>query len=549
MSLKEQFLQRIQQGLQRSSIQSPSRWAENYRMMDHPYPGRWTWDYHPWLKDMHDSRATHNIGQKAAQMGYTELGLNLVFYSMDILRVDCMYILPNTKPDAADFSTGRFNRAIELSPHIKNMFTETNNVGHKKSGNVNLYVRGSNSRAQLKSVPISGLVFDELDEMMQKNLALAEERQSGQVIKWNWKISTPTIPGNGINKYYNDSTQEHFFFRCPSCSKLIELKFPESLVITGTSLHDPDLAKSHLICTECKCVLQHENKKYMLKNGIWVPSQHTRDTRGFGVSQLYSSTMPPAEIAEKVIKAESDQFEEQELYNSKLGLPHVARGARVTKVDVDRCMKSHKMIDGTPDSTRLITMGVDVGRLCHVEISEWFLSGNDAVGPDVNMHAFPTVLKALTCDFPELNKLMRFFQVRAAVIDFLPETRKSLEFANTFPGFVWCCMYNHHVKAKNITSTEKAFTVSVNRTSWLDLSLGRFMSGMIHLPQDIPEDYRIHVQAPIKVPRRDANGESVSFYETPGSLADHFAHARNYCEIALPFALGYGPTVNSDKVL
>lgn len=549
MSLRNLFLARIQQGLLRSSIQKPSSWAEKYRVMDHPYPGPWTWKYHPWLKDMHDSRAGENVGQKAAQMGYTELALNLVFYSMDILRVDCLYVLPNTRPDAADFSTGRFNRAIELSPHIKAMFTETNNVGHKKSGTVNLYIRGSNSRSQLKSIPVSGLVFDELDEMTQENLSLAEERSSGQVIKWNWKISTPTIPGNGINAYYNNSTQEHFFFRCPACSRLIELKFPESLVITADSIHDPKLKESHYICYECKKELPQHGKPEFLSTGVWVPSQTTNDTRGYHVSQLYSSTITPASLADKFLKAQNSVFDEQEFYNSKLGLPHVSRGARITETDVKTCIKSHKMIAGHNDNTRLITMGIDVGRVCHYEISEWFLSGTNAVGPDINMFAFPTVLRAGTCDFPELVKLMNFFKIKAAVIDYLPETRKSIEFANTFQNFVWCCLYNHHVKAKNISATDKQQTVSVNRTAWLDLSLGRFQSQMIHLPQDIPEDYKTQVQAPVRKPKRNPQGEEVSVWETPGSLADHYAHARNYCEIALPFALGYGPTINSDKII
>jgi hypothetical protein len=549
MSLRNLFLSTIQQGLQRKSIQKPSAWAEKYRIMGTPYPGPWTWDHHPWLKDMHDSNASENIGQKAAQMGFSELALNLVLYNLDIPKYDCLYVLPNTRPDAQDFSISRFNKAIDLSEHIENMFTETNNVGLKKAGTAILYVRGSNSRKQMKSIPTGIIIFDELDEMLKKNITLAEERSAGQVFKMNWKISTPTIPGNGINEYFMNSTQEEYFFKCPSCSKRIQFKFPESLVITGESIHDPNLVNSYYICYECKAVLPQEAKPYYLKNGIWVPKVQTHNSRGFHVSQLYSSTISPTELATKFLKAQQSQVEEQEFYNSKLGLPHVARGARVMPSDVDQCIKSHKMIEGHDKSGRLITMGVDVGRVCHYEISEWFLSGTDVTGPDLNMFAFPEVLRAGTCDFPELVKLMNHFRINSAVIDYLPETRKSIEFASKFPGFVWCCLYNHHVKAKNISATDKTYTVSVNRTAWLDLSLGRFMSQQIRLPQDIPHDYKTQVQAPVKVSRYDQYGEVVSRFETPGQMADHYAHARNYCEIALPFAMGYGPTINSEKVM
>ncbi len=117
---------------------------------------------------------------------------------------------------------------------------------------VNLYIRGSNSRSQLKSVPVSLVIFDELDEMNLNNIDLAEQRTSGQLTKEIWKISTPTVAGRGINKYYVDSTQEKFIFRCPGCSKHISFRFPESLVITGDDSDDPDIQFSHLICTECK---------------------------------------------------------------------------------------------------------------------------------------------------------------------------------------------------------------------------------------------------------------------------------------------------------
>jgi hypothetical protein len=80
----------------------------------------------------------------------------------------------------------------------------------------------------------------------------------------------------------------------------------------------------------------------------------------------------------------------------------------------------------------------------------------------------------------------------------------------------------------------------VDRTSWLDLSLGRFKNGTITLPMDTSIDYKQHIMAQVRIPKKDANGNPIASYETPGNRHDHYGHARNYAEIALQFALGLG---------
>lgn len=547
-SLKSQFLARIQAGFQRRSIASASQWAEMYRVVGHPFPGRWTWEHHPWLREMHDSKAEKNVGQKAAQMGYTELVLNLTFYTMDVERKDVLYLLPNTSPDCTRFSAGRFNSAVEMSDYLSKVFTDVNNVGHKKAGLANVYINGMNSRSGLKGLPVTGLVFDELDEMPDENITLAEARSDGQLVKWDWKISTPTIPLVGINKYYLESTQERFFFKCPCCSRQTEFRYPESLVVLGDHVLDPELKKSHYICYQCKGVLEHLDKPKFLKNGYWVPHAKNTDVRGFHVSQMYSSASggKPEALARKVIKARANATDEQELHNSNLGSPFIVADAKITDTDLEKCIKEHVTVDHAK-GTDVITMGVDVGKVCHVEIDDWYFTGK-YVGDEINMNAVPKVVWFGTCDFPELVKLMHNFQVKAAVIDALPETRMSEEFARKFPGFVQLCYYNHHVKAKNIVSAGNS-VITVNRTSWLDLSLGRFRRETILLPRNIDREYREHVKAQVRKPSRNQHGEAVAQYITPPGVADHYGHARNYAEIALPLAMGYGPSQNITKAV
>ena len=68
----------------------------------------------------------------------------LPIYHLDMHSRDALYVLPR-ETDARNFSAGRFDAAMELSPHIADMFTHVKNVGHKRARAANLYIRGGQS--------------------------------------------------------------------------------------------------------------------------------------------------------------------------------------------------------------------------------------------------------------------------------------------------------------------------------------------------------------------------------------------------------------------
>ncbi len=79
--------------------------------------------------------------------------------------------------------------------------------------------------------------------------------------------------------------------------------------------------------------------------------------------------------------------------------------------------------------------------------------------------------------------------------------------------------------------------IYVNRTYWLDTSQTRYRRGQrgIIIPYDRPKDYNIHIKNLVRHQKKDDEGNLVSRYISTG--ADHFAFARVYSEIALPFAV------------
>lgn len=546
-SLTSHFAQQLASGLKRKAVTSCSRWAEMYRVMGQPFPGPFSFKHHPWLKAMHDSDAEFNVGQKSAQMGYTETALNLALYSIDIRGLNVLYVLPTRHPDATNFSADRFGGALELSPHLCNMFSEVSNVGHKKTGLASLYIRGSRSRSQLKSIPAAVIILDEKDEMTPKNVPLAYARTDGQTTKLIWELSTPTAPGFGINVDFEHSTQQHFFFKCPHCSRYIELTYPESIVVTGDSLHDPLLKKSYLRCTACNHELDHKRKSEFLANNAWVAQYEERDKAGWYINQMYSPTISPYELATSILMADVSPSHEQELYNSKMGLPKQVKGSSVTDEEIRNAIKDYRQYT-SHTGNRVVTVGIDVGKVFHYVIDEWILPPAGQFVIDINAEAKCRTLKiGVTPHLQELEDDLAAFRFDFAVIDSQPERRLAIKFANDHWGKVRACSYEMGIDGKTIHTDQVEPRVKVDRTSWLDLSLGRFKAGTIMLPIDTPEEFKEHLKTQVRVYLPDQHGNPTGRWVTPDGKHDHWAHARNYSEIALPLAASMGTVMDLES--
>jgi len=138
-------------------------WTEKYRRIE----GRpFTLESYPFMRAIYEDTSPVKALMKAAQVSATEYAINCMFWALDAWGMDVLYLLA-TGEDASDFSAGRMNPAIEESDRLSDLFTDVQNVGHKRAGNRSVYVRGSRRRTGLKSIPVDLLIIDEYDEMVQ----------------------------------------------------------------------------------------------------------------------------------------------------------------------------------------------------------------------------------------------------------------------------------------------------------------------------------------------------------------------------------------------
>lgn len=562
MDLMQELKMTIADGLQNQSLTNCLRWAAHRRIMTGDFEGPYSAKHHPWVKEMHNSKAPFNYSMKGAQLGITEILVNLAFYTIDMLRRDVLYVLPTSR-NASDFSKARFNAALKNSPYLKSIFTDTNSIELKQAGSNTLYIRGSRGDANLKSVPVSVLLLDEVDEMSQRAIQLALERLSGNLRKTVWGISTPTVPNFGIHRLFKDSTQEQFVFKCPCCSRLTRLVWPDCVEIIGEGVHDQRCKESFLKCKECGGKLEQQAKPEWLGKAKWEVSNQNGnpDIRGFAINQLYSYTVTPGELVVAHFRGYGDESANVEFHNSKLGKPFIGDGAKITEDDVQACIGSHSKEDARPISgDRIITMGVDQGKWNYVEVTEWFF---DQYANDLNVAAKAKVLyhtKFHEEDWNYLDEIMIEWQIRACMIDADPQIMEARRFARRFPGYVWLCRFRRGVTAKEISVNDEgdfAPIATVDRSNWFSAALGRFRAPRrIILPQDVSMEYQEHIQSPVRTYVKEGSVEDKRKQQSDNTVAryistgpDHYALARVYSEIALPFAASLTQGEDIEKFL
>src|SRR3989442_8520207 len=168
-------------------------------------------------------------------------------------------------------------------------------------------------------------------------------------------------------------------------------------------------------------------------------------------------------------------------------------------------------------------MGVDTGKDLHAVI----LRGDDA---DWEKHHL--VHAGVYQDFSELDALITRFGVVRCVIDGLPETHATREFARKHGGLVAMNFFNENQRGAAKWDDE-ALTVQINRTEALDASRAVVREKKLVLPRQTPiiEEFARHMAADAKILDEDEE-TGAKKYRYIRTGADHFSLAFTYAWMA-----------------
>lgn len=489
------------------AILDPLSWVDLYKPM--LAGNQFTLVGHEYQADWFLENARKQCFIKGAQIGATETLVLKTLHGMihEKYPAGALYLFP-TRDDVRDFSKTRFDPLISENDFIGMHVKDTDSQNIKKIGKGHLYLRGTRSTSQLKSIPVDRIVFDEIDEIDPRMVELAEERVSHSSVKEQVYLGTPTIPDYGADFYYKQSDQRVWMVRCDACSKAysLDLEFPNCL-------RRLDTGKVIRICVNCE-------KQVNPRNGFWDAQypMKSQDLVGWWISQLNSTYIDPTRILN--LYEDPPYGDLSEVMNSKLGRAYIDAENRLTENQVFGCCGPDPMLTKHGGPT---CMGVDVGKVLNVVIAE-----------KVSKSVLKIIKVGRVDDFSDLHDLARDFNVRSTVIDLFPEQRKVREFQKQEHHLVMGCNYVETRTGQTVWD-ESDGVIKCNRTEICDASHDLVATpGRLIIPRINEEmkEFAKQVCGIAKVLEEDRDTGAKTYRYRKVHIHDHYRHALNYCMLA-----------------
>ena len=448
---------------------------------------RFSFEGHEYLRGLYDDEAARIVVRKAAQLGVTTWSLLKSFHLCAYVRgvSGGVYFFPTVK-DVRDFSRGRVGPLAEANPQLLSALGNVDSIEQKRIGNAFLHFRGLRTAIAVKSVPADFLVFDEVDEAPPDKVELARKRMAHSDFGIEIALGNPTLPDYGISAEFEASDRRYYHTKCPGCGQWVspDLEFPRRFDEEVRIFREQD-GQVYLVCPRCGSELD-------LSVGEWVPERQNSDlAHGYAMSHLLSSKVPPARILEEYRTTRYPDI----FWNTTLGRPYADAASKLTRDQVLALCGSDPLLEKSETSC---TMGVDVGKRCHVVVSRRADRGG-ATRQIVHL--------GIHAEWSEVRDLMTRFKVQRCVIDALPELHAARAFVACYPRRAFACYFKESVRGGASWDEEKR-EVAVNRVEALDLSADAVLKRKLVLPRRQPLVELFAAQCTVDAKRLETNEET-----------------------------------------
>jgi len=460
---------------------------------------------------------------KAAQMAFTVTFITRTLHWIKERKWHHLYLLP-LKTGAIPFVQARIDPVIDSNPALRENFQTVDNRLHKQSKDaINLYIRGTNIERELQEIPVDVQVWDERDRMVEDNLEEARHRLDGSRIKRLTILSTPTVPGHGVDADdgWWSSDQHRWEVPCPGCARFQVLSFRDNVKLGDTS------DECVLECVHCHREFSDTERANANAYGVWVPSNLNGKTRGYHISQFNSPTQPLAKIMTSWYLGQKNARKLKSFYNQSLGEPYVAAGDQLTPEILDKCRVSGHTLGGIPQSA--VYVGVDIGTGIHVKAST------------LNRFGHRQLWKMMVLrEWNELDNFLSSLASFVCIIDAHPEKRAARDLSIKYPGRVWLGFEFDRPQTQEIAVWHpvkhgEAAKVVIDRTMAFDTVIKSYLDGHVILPAEarmLGEEFSrkdfngfyYQMCQMVRVEEEDTTGRIVARWKK-NKNADHWHHA------------------------
>jgi hypothetical protein len=223
-------------------------------------------------------------------------------------------------------------------------------------------MRGMYTKQATKSINADCLVFDELDESKRANKRQALQRIKHSQFGYVFELSTPTLPGYGIDEQWVTTDQRywHLACRCPEASSWRTTS--RSAWSSGTA---PGPALPQVRQGGPGPLRPGDGRRVYVG---WIPRFPGRERRGYHLTQLFSTVLDLGETMEWWDSGK----DRDEFFNSVLGYPFAGDRMPLT-LDLlhDSGIDPYRLeIPKRRNPNDRIFMGVDQGNTLHVVITK-----------------------------------------------------------------------------------------------------------------------------------------------------------------------------------
>lgn len=552
---------------------TPTDWADAHRYLDPlvtsaggKYRSSWT----PYAREWMDNAALGWVRQTTimagTQIGKTETVNNVLGFAIAQDPGPTMFVVPREK-DIRTWSHARIKPMIEATPVLRAELTGSAHdltTGEMLFRRSVLYVRSSQSPADLASVPVRYLLADEVDKYPRWSgreaspLDLAKERQR---TFWNataFVVSTPTTRDGNVFREFQDGDRRRYHVPCPHCGWFQVLRWQQvrwpAHCLEARDVRRERVAAYH--CEKCDAAIPDEAKRAMLEQGVWVPEAYSfsdwvaggarerdrTDHRSYHIWAAYSPWLTWWQLAATWLASKADPAKLQNWVNSWLAEIWEEKVEAPTDDLVRAAIKpGHRMGSGptVPAEVLIATAGVDVqkDRLIYVvrgwgyDEESWLLAAGEVATFDE--------LEAVLC----LNVWASRggVGVRCALIDSRYRRDEVLDLVRRRPALRMAQGVERNsptdFEPKKLERHPRTGQPLPNSVLIWSLTVGRFkdyVAGRMrrpdtwHLPEDAPDGYAAQVTSEHKVRVRSNARELERWVVKPGHQANHYWDAEVY---------------------
>lgn len=465
---------------------------------------------HTFLIDPYLDNTPKQVIKKAAQVGWSTLAIIRSFHLARFAGANIIHTFPSRNM-SKDFVVPKIDPLIARNKVLKDL-VGVDTVALKQVADRYIYYRGSYEQTEAISISASILINDEFDRSNQKVLKtyrsrLDDAKRENPDLGWEWQFSNPSIPGYGVDVWWERSDQKHWFVKCPYCRHDWYLKFPDNI----------DFDKKVRICAKCHRTLP----RHSLVKGRWVKKKRDSDISGYWISQMFI----PWISADKII---DDSLGDPEIFhNFTLGEPYVSKDTSVTREAIIKCLAP-----GYNPRTN-VAIGVDNA------VNKTYVIGNK----------FGIFEVGETEDWAEIERMRNHYNA-IMVVDANPYPHIPQKMAMKYPGRVFIHYYQQDKKKLGIIRWDsQECTVRSDRTKVIDDVVASINARDItfNLTERQLEDYIYHWRNVYRVIKPTPMGIMKPTWEVIEGKPDHFAHATVYWRIAMEMTLSSGHIVDAPR--